>query len=111
MNEENLDDFVHRVMDITATTPGMGSASTGILGMSAFGDGTVYDLKTKTVKFATLYRDIKSDPDTSTLISAEKEIEGLLQGLVTVSVISEQDCGLLTTKLQNIMSAIGTPKE
>jgi hypothetical protein len=102
MNSSALHSFVHSIMDIKATTIGMGGASAGVLGMSAFGDRTTYDIKAKVIAFADGYR--KTKPDKKAVTKTAQEIEGLLQGLTTLSVISEKTCESLTIDLQNLMA-------
>jgi hypothetical protein len=104
MNTQNLDNFVHTVMKIQATTAGMGGASNGILGMNATGSETVYDLKAKVVEFASFYRQAGSNK--SSLATMANEIEGLLEVLATVAVISEQQCDVLSAELQNLMQTL-----
>jgi hypothetical protein len=106
MNQEDVTTFVHKVMAIKAVTVGMGGASAGILGVSATGDQTTHDLKEKVITFASLLREGTAENDV--MRSLAREIEGLLQTLVTVSVIDETICDTLATDLDSFLASYET---
>lgn len=92
--------FMQKIMQINATTPGMGSAGPGILGITANGDETVYQLKKITVAFANECS--KQQPDKKLLADFDQKIEGLLHTLQIFSVISGTTYQQLVTDLQTL---------
>jgi hypothetical protein len=103
MNSKALDDFVHNIIEIKAMTPGMGSASAGIVGAGAIGDRETYDLKRKAIAFAAEYR--SQDTVSKQMTVLAHEMEGSLQVLSTLSVITEDHCDQLRSELQDLLSA------
>jgi predicted amidohydrolase len=98
MSNEAMRAFVGQVMEINATMPGMGSASSGILGMGTSGDKTVYQLKKTVLEFAAEHD--KSNPDKALLEDLAGKIEGFIQTLQIFSVVSEERYDQLMKNLQ-----------
>jgi hypothetical protein len=106
MNEESITTFVHQIMDINATFPGVGTASSGVFGTIATGDQTVYQLKKTVVAFASEYS--KSSFDVKLVRKLAKEIDGYLMTLQIVSVITNDRYRELSTDLGKLMGELMT---
>jgi hypothetical protein len=104
MSSETIRTFVHQIMDINATFPGIGTASSGVLGTTAPGDQTVFQLKRAVVAFASEYG--KSSFDKKLVEKLAREIDGFLQTLQVVSVITDDRYKQLITDLQNLMDKL-----
>jgi len=96
MNSESLNTFIAKIMNIHATTAGMGGASAGIFGTTSLGDESVQQLKRVVMAFASEYR---KDAKSKATLDLAKEAEGLLRTLQVVSVITGERCDQLISEL------------
>lgn len=87
------------VMNIHATTVGMGGASTGIMGTTSLGDQSVHQLKKAVVAFADA---LQKDSGSEATLALRQEVEGHLLSLQAVSVITNERCEQLITDLHNL---------
>ena len=99
MNTKALTIFVTKIMDITATPPGMGGASAGIFGNVGTGDPIVRQLRRQVMEFASEYR---KDRQSGATLHASKEVEGLVSTLQVLSVITSEYSGALVADLYSL---------
>jgi hypothetical protein len=83
----------------------MGSASAGILGTTAMGDKTTYQLKKSVLCFAEQYQTDMSDEALATHV---QEIDGMLQTLCVFSVIESSLGNQLMADLQTLLDTRST---
>jgi len=102
MSNESLENFVNNIMSINATLPGIGGAYSGIIGTSASGSQTLFQLKKSVMCFASAYR--KNDSNKDSLMEMSKAIEGMILTLGSFSVITNQFCNQLQEDLEDLLN-------
>ncbi len=101
MTIEKLSVFVRTIMNINATTAGMGNASAGVRGTDGSGEQTVYRLKRVVIEFASEYN--RSNADTDSLSQLAEEIEGSLRTLQVLSTITREKSDQLIAELESLL--------
>ena len=99
MSAENISAFVSNIMSIRASGS-MGGASAGIFGTTGMGDPAVRQLKSAGMAFVSAYRE---GTDSEVILRLGKEVEGHLQTLQAISIITSDKCDQLTSELHDLI--------
>lgn len=104
MKDNELQAFLQEVMSLDPGYPGMGGASTAIMGATSTNKDVVLDLRRNAMDFAAEYT--KDTPDHQKLAEFAGKLEGSLRSLHLVSSISEQTLQTLLNKLNGFVQKI-----
>jgi hypothetical protein len=104
MSSATLKQFVEDVMGINAGYPGMGTASTAIIGASGTNDAVVHRFRKDVIAFAT--ERAKSTPDQARLDQRAQQLHGSLLSLKLINAISEKRLNELASSLDVLSASV-----
>jgi hypothetical protein len=102
MNTTALDSFVKKVMNIDTDYPGMGGASSAIVGGTSTNEDIANDLRKNVIAFAREYS--SSSSDKAELMRLSEQLQGSLFALNLVNVISAEKLDELFAELEILLT-------
>jgi hypothetical protein len=101
-----IEQFTAKLIRLNTDYPGMGGASSAIMGAHGTHSDIISNLHAQIAAFAGEY--VKKSPDQQRLTRLQGEIEGSLRALQLISAISEDSLDALLTELHELQQARST---
>lgn len=100
MNQDKLNKFVGKILNLNAHVPGTGISSGGLMGAASSRQDALDSLKREALSFAREYR--QGSLDKSALPQFSQEVEGSLQVLNSLGVIDDSHLDTLIDELHEL---------
>jgi SpoVK/Ycf46/Vps4 family AAA+-type ATPase len=102
MDQDKLQRFVDKILNLDAPVPGTGISSGGLFGAASSRQDALDSLKRKVLSFAREHR--QRSPDKKILAQFSQEVEGNLQVLNSLAVIDDNALDTLIDELHELQS-------